>query len=68
MRNLRRTNCTTSTSFPWSVLSLIIALILSNCETLLGYRKKIMVSPPPTQNTHPLDSDYPIDIVKMLTF
>ena len=66
MRNLRRTNCTTSTSFPWSVLSLIIALILSNCETLLGYRKKIMVPPP--QNTHPLDSDYPIDIAKMLTF
>ena len=67
MRNLRRTNCTTSTSFPWSVLSLIIALILSNCETLLGYRKKNNGSPPP-QNTHPLDSDYPIDIVKMLTF
>ena len=65
MRNLRRTNCTTSTSFPWSVLSLIIALILSNCEKLLGYRKKIMVSP---KHTYPLDSDYPIDIAKMLTF
>ena len=67
MRNLRRTNCTTSTSFPWSVLSLIIALILSNCETLLGYRKKIMV-PPPKILIKILDSDYPIDIAKMLTF
>ena len=65
MRNLRRTNCTTIT-FPWSVLPLIIALIQSNCEKLLSYCKKLMVSPP--QNPYPLDSDYPIDIAKMLTF
>ena len=66
MRNLRRTNCTTIT-FPWSVLSLIIALIPSNCEKLLtAVIVKNQWFPP--KNPYALDSDYPIDIAQMLTF